>query len=41
MRLEKNNARAAARARCLGHDDWSEATAKQSEVRTRNALPDN
>jgi hypothetical protein len=37
MRLKKNNARAATRAR---RDDWSEATAKQSEVRTRNALPD-
>jgi hypothetical protein len=37
MRLEKDNARVAARALAKA----LVATAKQSEVRTRNALPDN
>jgi hypothetical protein len=36
MRLKKNNARVAARALAKA----LVATAKQSEVRTRNALPD-
>jgi hypothetical protein len=37
MRLEKDNARVVARALAKA----LVATAKQSEVRTRNALPDN
>jgi hypothetical protein len=37
MRLEKDNARVVARALAK----TLVATAKQSEVRTRNALPDN